>query len=387
MTTTTTAPVAVSEHAPTRSTPAADPERVDLGSVRVVHTRHWFRWTLSAILIFAIAQFVWSLFTNANYEWDVFARVLLLRARADRNRLHAGAHRDLGEHRLHPRHGARARPAVEVGSAELDLVGLHLVLPVGAARRADHRLVQPRLPLPDAGPRDAVHDRLLDRGVPDGAAHQRVRRRDPRARPAPGGLFRRDHPRRTDLGRPGPAGGGRGPRHPGPQAAVPHHPPAGDAIDHPQRHERGDRPRQGRIGRVRHRDPRAVLRGAGHLQPQQPSHPAAAGRGRLVHGHHHDPEHRAVLHRAVLLARIACARCRRPRCSASAAGPVRSGLAWATTARRHRRSCTASHPCRSVRMPASTRTRRPDEHDHRRLPPRVSSRSTTSTRPTEASKC
>ena len=33
--------------------------------------------------------------------------------------------------------------------------------------------------------------------------------------------------------------------------------------------------------------------------------------------------------------------------SASAAGPVRSGRAWATTPRRHRRSCTASHPFRS----------------------------------------
>src|SRR6478609_8216723 len=71
-TTTTTAPVAVSDPPP-HSAPAAGPERADLGSMQVVHTRHWFRWTLSAILIFAIAQFVWSLVTNANYEWDVFA--------------------------------------------------------------------------------------------------------------------------------------------------------------------------------------------------------------------------------------------------------------------------------------------------------------------------
>ncbi|WP_327037466.1 ABC transporter permease subunit, partial [Microbacterium sp. Leaf351] len=48
--------------------------RVDLGSFRVVHTRHWFRWVLSALLIFAIAQFAWSLVVNENYEWDVFAR-------------------------------------------------------------------------------------------------------------------------------------------------------------------------------------------------------------------------------------------------------------------------------------------------------------------------
>lgn len=48
-------------------------ERIDLGSVRVVHTRHWFRWTLSAILIFVVAQFAWSLVTNPHYEWGVFA--------------------------------------------------------------------------------------------------------------------------------------------------------------------------------------------------------------------------------------------------------------------------------------------------------------------------
>src|SRR6478609_1947416 len=71
-TTTTTAPVAVSDPPPLTA-PAAGSERADLGSMQVVHTRHWFRWTLSAILIFAIAQFVWSLVTNANYEWDVFA--------------------------------------------------------------------------------------------------------------------------------------------------------------------------------------------------------------------------------------------------------------------------------------------------------------------------
>lgn len=72
-TTTTTAPVAVSDPAPTGLDGAPERDRVDLGSVRVVHTRHWFRWALSAILIFAIAQFVWSLFTNENYEWNVFA--------------------------------------------------------------------------------------------------------------------------------------------------------------------------------------------------------------------------------------------------------------------------------------------------------------------------
>jgi polar amino acid transport system permease protein len=49
--------------------PVLDRDRVDLGTVRVIHTRHWFRWTLSAIIAFAVAQFVWSLITNPNYEW------------------------------------------------------------------------------------------------------------------------------------------------------------------------------------------------------------------------------------------------------------------------------------------------------------------------------
>ncbi|WP_439591717.1 amino acid ABC transporter permease [Microbacterium sp.] len=48
-------------------------ERVDLGTIRVVHTRHWFRWVLSALIAFAVAQFAWSLVTNPNYEWGVFA--------------------------------------------------------------------------------------------------------------------------------------------------------------------------------------------------------------------------------------------------------------------------------------------------------------------------
>jgi len=48
-------------------------DRIDLGSFPVVHTRHWFRWTLGAIVLFLIAQFLWSVITNPNYEWDVFA--------------------------------------------------------------------------------------------------------------------------------------------------------------------------------------------------------------------------------------------------------------------------------------------------------------------------
>lgn len=51
--------------------------RLDLGAVPVVRTKHWFRWTLAAIVIFVLAQFVWSLVTNENYEWDVFAHYFL----------------------------------------------------------------------------------------------------------------------------------------------------------------------------------------------------------------------------------------------------------------------------------------------------------------------
>ena len=63
-TTVTDAPVA----------PVRPSSRVDLGELPVVHTRHWFRWTLSAILLFVIAQFAWSLVTNENYEWGVFGQ-------------------------------------------------------------------------------------------------------------------------------------------------------------------------------------------------------------------------------------------------------------------------------------------------------------------------
>ncbi len=47
--------------------------RVDLGRAEVVHTRHWWRWSLAAVVAFVVAQFAWSLVTNGRYEWDVFA--------------------------------------------------------------------------------------------------------------------------------------------------------------------------------------------------------------------------------------------------------------------------------------------------------------------------
>ncbi|MFB7891881.1 amino acid ABC transporter permease [Microbacterium sp. NPDC056044] len=56
---------------------SAASSRVDLGALRVVHTRHWFRWSIGLVVLFVVAQFAWSLVTNENYEWDVFAHYFL----------------------------------------------------------------------------------------------------------------------------------------------------------------------------------------------------------------------------------------------------------------------------------------------------------------------
>lgn len=58
--------------APTSAAAAA--KKVDLGALQVVHTRHWWRWAIGAIVIFVLAQFVWSLVTNDRYMWDTFAQ-------------------------------------------------------------------------------------------------------------------------------------------------------------------------------------------------------------------------------------------------------------------------------------------------------------------------
>ena len=47
--------------------------RVDISAVPVVHTRHWWRWTLATLILFVVAQFGWSLVTNGRYEWRTFA--------------------------------------------------------------------------------------------------------------------------------------------------------------------------------------------------------------------------------------------------------------------------------------------------------------------------
>lgn len=64
----------------TRSTGQAEQDKTAESSAAVTHsaaipvvpTRHWWRWVLSAIVLFVVAQFVWSLFTTPQYDWGVF---------------------------------------------------------------------------------------------------------------------------------------------------------------------------------------------------------------------------------------------------------------------------------------------------------------------------
>ena len=47
---------------------------VDFGALPVVRTKHWIRWILGAVVIFVVAQLVWTLFTNAGYGWPTVAK-------------------------------------------------------------------------------------------------------------------------------------------------------------------------------------------------------------------------------------------------------------------------------------------------------------------------
>lgn len=59
-------------------------EQADPGeALRVVHVRHWGRWIVSAIVLFGIAQFVWSLFTNGQWGWQYFAEYFFNRSVLD----------------------------------------------------------------------------------------------------------------------------------------------------------------------------------------------------------------------------------------------------------------------------------------------------------------
>ncbi|MET1017192.1 MAG: amino acid ABC transporter permease [Leifsonia flava] len=63
------APVVVNREPAAPQAPDADAR----AQLEVVHPKHWTRWILSAVAVFFVAQFLWSLVTNGQYRWDVFA--------------------------------------------------------------------------------------------------------------------------------------------------------------------------------------------------------------------------------------------------------------------------------------------------------------------------
>ena len=54
--------------------PARPAQSVDFGSLPVVRTKHWIRWILGAVVVFVVAQLVWTVFTNAGYGWPTVAK-------------------------------------------------------------------------------------------------------------------------------------------------------------------------------------------------------------------------------------------------------------------------------------------------------------------------
>lgn len=69
MTTTTQAP---SPSAAATPEPGGVPPRRP-APLEIAPLRHWVRWILSAVAVFVIAQLVWTLFTNPQWRWPVFA--------------------------------------------------------------------------------------------------------------------------------------------------------------------------------------------------------------------------------------------------------------------------------------------------------------------------
>ncbi|PJJ62319.1 amino acid ABC transporter permease [Compostimonas suwonensis] len=69
---------AASAAAPPETTPEAGrPAGIPVAALPVVRVRHWWRWVLSVLVAFLLAQFLWSLVTNPQYEWNVFAEYFL----------------------------------------------------------------------------------------------------------------------------------------------------------------------------------------------------------------------------------------------------------------------------------------------------------------------
>src|SRR5690606_5965328 len=48
-------------------------ESAGLVARTVVPLKHWGRWVFSALIVFVLAQLVWTLFTNPQWRWGVFA--------------------------------------------------------------------------------------------------------------------------------------------------------------------------------------------------------------------------------------------------------------------------------------------------------------------------
>lgn len=71
---TTTAPAPADRLTAPATAPSTSTAKIDLGTVAVVPTRHWWRWILSGLLVFVVAQFAWSLVTNDRYMWGTFAQ-------------------------------------------------------------------------------------------------------------------------------------------------------------------------------------------------------------------------------------------------------------------------------------------------------------------------
>lgn len=67
-----TAHFSADPHSP--NTPPHTPGHLPDGArLTVVRRRHLGRWVAAALIVFVVAQFVWSLVTNPRYEWGVFA--------------------------------------------------------------------------------------------------------------------------------------------------------------------------------------------------------------------------------------------------------------------------------------------------------------------------
>ncbi|MCW2289631.1 amino acid ABC transporter membrane protein (PAAT family) [Leucobacter luti] len=59
---------------PSDGAPAAIvPRSAQPSKLSVVPLRHWWRWSLSAVAVFILAQLVWTFFTNPQWRWPVFA--------------------------------------------------------------------------------------------------------------------------------------------------------------------------------------------------------------------------------------------------------------------------------------------------------------------------